>query len=97
MVITTKLKNGLLDLLKSEPIIPHEQASGGSTTIIEKIEEYSDTADLAIVLYTADDLGETKVLAESGTLQARARQNFVFEHGLLIGKLTRKNSASLDS
>jgi predicted nucleotide-binding protein len=78
-----------------EPIILDEQASGGSTTIIEKIEEYSDTTDFAIVLYTADDLGETKALAEIGTLQARARQNVVFEHGLLIGKLTRKNVVPL--
>ncbi|AVV82758.1 MULTISPECIES: TIR domain-containing protein [Shewanella] len=78
-----------------EPIILHEQASGGSTTIIEKIEEYSDTTDFAIVLYTADDLGEVKAQAETGNLKARARQNVVFEHGLLIGKLTRKNVVPL--
>jgi predicted nucleotide-binding protein len=78
-----------------DPIILHEQASGGSTTIIEKIEEYSDTTDFAIVLYTADDLGEVKAQAESGNLKARARQNVVFEHGLLIGKLGRKNVVPL--
>jgi predicted nucleotide-binding protein len=77
-----------------EPIILHEQASGGSTTIIEKILEYSDTTDFAIVLYTADDVGGIKE-TEHSALKPRARQNVVFEHGLLIGKLGRENVVPL--
>lgn len=71
-----------------EPIILHEQASRGKT-IIEKLEHYTDVG-FALVLYTEDDLGNTAGEAEKGTLNPRARQNVVFEHGLLIGLLTRE-------
>ncbi|MDT3321175.1 nucleotide-binding protein [Shewanella sp. SP1S2-4] len=77
-----------------EPIILHEQASGGSTTIIEKILEYAKTTDFAIVLYTADDVGGIKN-TEPSDLKPRARQNVVFEHGLLIGLLGRENVVPL--
>ena len=77
-----------------EPIILHEQASGGSTTIIEKILEYAKTTDFAIVLYTADDVGGIKNTEPNG-LKPRARQNVVFEHGLLIGLLGRENVVPL--
>lgn len=77
-----------------EPIILHEQASGGSTTIIEKILEYAKTTDFAIVLYTADDVGGIKK-TEPSSLKPRARQNVVFEHGLLIGLLGRENVVPL--
>lgn len=77
-----------------EPIILHEQASGGSTTIIEKILEYAKTTDFAIVLYTADDVGGIKN-TEPNDLKPRARQNVVFEHGLLIGLLKRENVVPL--
>ncbi len=66
------------------PIILHLQASAGQT-IIEKIEHYSNVG-FAIILYTPCDIG-TKV---GNLLYAyRARQNVVFEHGYLIGKLGR--------
>ncbi|CAM7452776.1 nucleotide-binding protein [Citrobacter cronae] len=71
-----------------EPIILHEQASRGKT-IIEKLEHYTDVG-FALVLYTEDDLGNTASEAEKGTLNSRARQNVVFEHGLLIGLLSRE-------
>lgn len=71
-----------------EPIILHEQASRGKT-IIEKLEHYTDVG-FALVLYTEDDLGNTASEAEKGTLNPRARQNVVFEHGLLIGLLSRE-------
>ena len=71
-----------------DPIILHEQASKGKT-IIEKLEHYSDVG-FALVLYTEDDLGNTANDAEKGELKPRARQNVVFEHGLLIGFLTRE-------
>lgn len=67
-----------------EPIILHMQASSGRT-IIEKIEYYSNVG-FGIVLYTPCDVGN-KVGDLTG--KYRARQNVVFEHGFLIGKLTR--------
>lgn len=67
-----------------EPIILHLQASSGMT-IIEKIEHYSNVG-FGIVLYTPCDVG-SKVGELSG--KYRARQNVVFEHGYLIGKLGR--------
>jgi len=67
-----------------EPIILHMQASSGMT-IIEKIEYYSNVG-FGIVLYTPCDVGQ-KVGDLTG--QHRARQNVVFEHGYLIGKLGR--------
>ena len=75
-------------------IIIHEQANR-SMTIIEKIETYSNDVGFAIVLYTPDDMGNVKSEAESGELKYRARQNVVFEHGFLIGKLGRENVAPL--
>lgn len=76
-----------------EPIILHEQVSGGKT-IIEKIEHYSAEAGFALVLYTACDRGrgafETKVPARK-----RARQNVVFEHGYLMARLGRENVCAL--
>ena len=67
-----------------EPVILHMQASSGRT-IIEKIEHYTDVG-FAIVLYTPCDLGSK---AGSLTSNYRARQNVVFEHGFLMGKLGR--------
>lgn len=74
-----------------EPIILHEQASGGAT-IIEKIEQYSNVG-FGIVLYTPCDVGSKN--AEPLSLTPRARQNVVFEHGYLIGKLKRGNVCAL--
>ncbi len=74
-----------------EAIILHEQASSGKT-IIEKIEANSNVG-FAIVLYTPCDLGASK--AEKDQLRPRARQNVVFEHGYLIGKIGRENVCAL--
>lgn len=71
-------------------IILHEQASSGKT-IIEKIEECTNVG-FAIVLYTPCDLGG---LASEKNQKPRARQNVVFEHGYLIGKLGRDNVCAL--
>lgn len=79
-----------LERLDLQPIILHEQASGGST-IIEKLEEHTDVG-YGIVLYTPCDLGKAK---NDENLQMRARQNVVFEHGLLIGRLGRKKVCAL--
>ena len=74
-----------------EPIILHEQVSA-SKTIIEKIEAYSDVG-FGVVIYTPCDVGAKSGAAES--LNGRARQNVVFEHGFLIGKLGRANVCPL--
>lgn len=74
-----------------EAIILHEQASSGNT-IIEKIEENSNVG-FGIVLYTPCDIGGKK--GEKPNLQDRARQNVVFEHGYLIGKIGRRNVCAL--
>lgn len=80
-----------VEKLGFEAIILHEKASSGRT-IIEKIEHYSDVG-FAIVLYTPDDVGNVRSEAEN--LNVRARQNVVFEHGYLIGRLGRENVSAL--
>lgn len=77
--------------LDFEPIILHEQASGGDT-IMEKIENHSNVG-FGVVLYTPCDLGAKN--EENCNLLPRARQNVVFEHGYLIGKLKRGNVCAL--
>lgn len=74
-----------------EAIILHEQASSGNT-IIEKIEEYTNVG-FGIVLYTPCDLGASQ--EKKDELKPRARQNVVFEHGYLIGKIGRENVCAL--
>ena len=79
-----------VEKLGLEAIILHEQASGGDT-IIEKIERYSNVG-FGIVLYTPCDLGKSK---NDLDLKNRARQNVIFEHGYLIGKIGRRNVCAL--
>ena len=55
------------------PIILHEQASGG-LTVIEKLEKYANVG-FAVVLLTPDDVGGPK----DGKMQPRARQNVIAE------------------
>lgn len=80
-----------VEQLGLEPIILHEQASSGKT-IIEKIEEYSNVG-FGIVLYTPCDVGGKK--GDEKNHKSRARQNVVFEHGYLIGRIGRKNVCAL--
>jgi len=68
------------------PIILHEQ-SGGSKTIIEKIEAHSNVGFAAVIM-TPDDEGRQKGKDEE--LTPRARQNVVLELGYFIGKLGRE-------
>ncbi|MCX7425925.1 MAG: nucleotide-binding protein [Planctomycetia bacterium] len=76
--------------LGKQPIILHLQASQGRT-IIEKIDHYSNVG-FAIVLYTECDMGAKR---NTLTFKWRARQNVVFEHGYLIGKLGRSRVVAL--
>lgn len=75
-----------------QAIILHEQPSGGKT-IMEKIEANTDVA-FAVVLYTPCDLGRAKGESVDDE-QGRARQNVVFEHGYLVGKLGRSHVCAL--
>ncbi|WP_298065322.1 nucleotide-binding protein [uncultured Cetobacterium sp.] len=74
-----------------EAIILHEQVNEGRT-IIEKIEKYTDV-NYGIILYSACDVGKSKNEID---LKKRARQNVVFEHGYLIGKLGRERVIALN-
>lgn len=76
-----------LEHAEFDPIILHEQPNSGQT-IIEKIENNTDVS-FAIVIYTACDKGMEYDADPSNDLRPRARQNVVFEHGYLIGKLGR--------
>lgn len=80
-----------LEQLGLDPIILHEQANLGKT-IIEKIESNSDVG-FGIVLYTPCDRGGLN--KSDSELQPRARQNVVFEHGYLIGKIGRERVCAL--
>jgi len=79
-----------LEKLKLTPVILHEKANNGKT-IIEKFEKFSDVS-FAVILLTADDLGNSKDVKE---LNKRARQNVIFELGYFIGKLGRENVMTL--
>ena len=75
-----------------EAIVLSEQVNNGRT-IIEKIEEYTDVG-YGIVLYTPCDIGGTKDTSYE-KMKPRARQNVIFEHGYLIGKLGRDRVCAL--
>ena len=79
-----------IEKLGLSAIILHEQASSGKT-IIEKIEEHTNVG-YGIVLYTPCDVGG---LLDDSSQKPRARQNVIFEHGFLIGKLGRQNVCAL--
>lgn len=80
-----------IEQLGLEAIILHEQTSSGKT-IIEKIESYSKNIGFALVLYTKCDEGR---LVGEEEWRHRARQNVVFEHGYLVGKLSRQRVCAL--
>jgi predicted nucleotide-binding protein len=89
---TARVKTArFIEKLGFKPIILHEQASSGKT-IIEKIEEFSNVG-FGIVLYTPCDIGGK--LGDEQKLNPRARQNVIFEHGYLIGKIGRENVCAL--
>ncbi len=72
-----------------EPIILEDKPSGNKT-LIEKLEEWQDV-DFAIVLLSPDDIGGKN----KNELKTRARQNVIFELGLFIGWLKRKNVCAI--
>jgi predicted nucleotide-binding protein len=80
----------LVQKVRLNPIILHEQANEGKT-IIEKFEKHTDVK-AAIVLFTGDDVGRYKDDAHD---EKRPRQNVIFEAGYFMGKLGRKNTIIL--
>lgn len=75
-----------------EPIILFKEADKGKT-IIEKIEEFSEQACYAIILYSSCDIGYPKDHKEIA--RPRARQNVIFEHGYMMALLGRENICAL--
>ncbi len=73
------------------PVVIMDRARS-SRTIIEQIERHSNVA-YAVIVMTPDDLGKAKDFA--GPLQARARQNVIFEHGFFMGKLGRDRTCAI--
>jgi predicted nucleotide-binding protein len=72
----------------------HEQANGGRT-ILEKFEHHAAGAAYAVVLLTADDLGNAMTASAPGASRPRGRQNVIFELGFFFGKLGRERVAVL--
>ena len=81
-----------VEKLGLEAVILHEQVDSGAT-IIEKLGKHTDVG-FAVVLYTECDIGGV-IKSKPEELKPRARQNVIFEHGLLIGKIGRANVVAL--
>ena len=77
-----------IERLGLNPIVLHELPDKGMT-IIEELEDHSNVS-YAIVLLTPDDVGVSADRADrKEEWKGRARQNVVFELGMLVGKLGR--------
>ena len=75
--------------LSLKGIVLNQELNQGRT-IIQKLLDlaFDQEVGFGIVLYTPDDLGQISAELEQTTeMKARARQNVIFEHGLLVGKL----------
>ncbi len=80
----------ILRQLSFEPIILQREPHAG-LTIIEQLERDVARVGFGFVLYTPDDQGA--LIGE--TARPRARQNVIFEHGLLVGVLGRDRICAL--
>jgi hypothetical protein len=88
-----EFKKEVADVLRRaglNPIVLHEQPSGGKT-IIEKFEKHGGDAGFAVVLLTPDDVGGPS----PDKLQPRARQNVIGEMFWFAGKLGRSRVCAL--
>lgn len=83
-----------IERLGLEPVILHERPNKGRT-IITKFREESADVGFAVVLMTPDDLGGPAPVATTAELNARARQNVVFELGFFIGALGPERVAAI--
>jgi predicted nucleotide-binding protein len=88
----------ILEKLKLKPIILHKQPDMGQT-IFEKLQHELSDVGFAFILLTPDDICESASTSESASIptikRARARQNVVFEHGLLLGLLGPKRVCAI--
>lgn len=75
-----------------EPLILDQLPSEGQT-LIEKLENYTQKAEYAIVLATPDDEGYA--VGKPSEKQLRARQNVVLELGMMLALLGRQKVAIL--
>jgi predicted nucleotide-binding protein len=80
----------LLNVLEFEAVVLQDEPSK-SLTIIEKLERDTEKIGFSFVLYTPDDLGHLP----NDNEKFRARQNVIFEHGLLIGLLGRERTCAI--
>ncbi len=81
----------VIEQLGLHAIILHEKPDAG-TTIIEKVEQYSNVG-FAVVLLTPDDMGYPK--DNPTDAKPRARENVMLELGFFLGKLNRPNVCAL--
>jgi predicted nucleotide-binding protein len=75
----------VLEVLQFVPVILAEQAEKGQA-LISKLHSHLADVAYAIVLYTPDDVAKSTEDPQI-ELCPRARQNVVFEHGILLGLL----------
>jgi len=88
-----ELKKFLKEKLNlGDPILLSEKQSQGRT-LIEKFEYYAAGIDIVFVLITPDDVGHLTGAPE--LVQARARQNVIFECGYFLGSLHRRSGKIL--
>lgn len=83
-----------VERLGFEAIILHERPNKGRT-IITKFREEADGVGFAIVLMTPDDIGGRALTNAAPVVNARARQNVVFELGFFIGALGPERVAAM--
>lgn len=81
----TELKTMLFEF-GLNPIVLHEKASGGSQTLIEKLEKYSNV-NYAFVILTPDDIGGSV----AGLEQALAQEGASFSSGQSIKTILEKS------
>ena len=81
----------LVSQLGFDPVVLFKKPNMGSTIIEKLFRELREVA-FAIVLYTRCDEGKA---VEESDLKPRARQNVVFEHGLMCGLLGRERVIAL--
>ncbi|MEJ2158248.1 MAG: nucleotide-binding protein [Desulfobacteraceae bacterium] len=62
-----------------------------SLTVIEKLERDIERVGFAFIIYTPDDIGGL----QGSDQRPRARQNVIFEHGLLSGKMGRDRTCAI--
>lgn len=88
--IRLEVENLIKDL-GFEPVVLFKAPDKGQT-IIEKLESETQNVCFAIIIYSHCDDGKAK---DEEKLKPRARQNVVFEHGMMCAKLGRSRVVAL--